>query len=432
MPYSPDTRSTDSNETRRLFDDARLRLSKLHVNSPDSFRQSFQNFAEIVTETLQIDRFGIWLYIEEGRAIRCHYLYQVSKNEIFEGAILHQKDFPGYFQALQRQGIIPISTSGSKQIADQLYESYMKPLGITALLDVPLFRGGKVVGVVCHEHIESSREWTTEECNFSTSVSEIISRLFEEADRLKAETSIHSYQHHFMEIQRMEALGHLAAGVAHDFRNILTVIIGQCEYICDTPELPPNVCDAVNDILDAAQRGESLTSELLTFGKQSPDAPQVLDLCVVVGQLRNMLQLAIGRAIDLHVAFKQPLSRVFLDPAQLERALMNLVMNSRDAITDHRGSITITLEDLKVVGGEGDGGTYVCLSVQDSGAGMDEQTRAKIFDPFFSTKGDKGTGLGLAIVYQIISRAGGFIDAQSRQGQGTTVNLYLPRIGSQV
>lgn len=432
MTTPPEIEPTRNEALHSAYDDARLRLSRLHIDHPSSFRNVFRQFAEIVTETLKIDRFGIWLFVDEGRAIRCLHLYQVSKSDMFEGAILHQKDFPGYFQAIRSQVIIPVNTTDRSQIADQLYESYLKPLGITALLDVPLFRGGKVVGVVCHEHAGNSREWTQDECNFTTSISEIISRLFSEVDRLKAENSIDTYQHHFMEIQRMEALGHLAAGVAHDFRNILTVIIGQCEYINDIKTLPPVVYDAITDILDAARRGDSLTSELLTFGKQTPDAPQVLDLGVSVGKLRNMLQLAIGRSIDLSVAYKEPLSRVFLDPAQLERVLMNLVMNSRDAIKSQSGSITITMEDTKITGGEGDGGTYVCLSVQDSGVGMDDQTRSRIFDPFFSTKGDKGTGLGLAIVYQIISRAGGFIETHSKEGQGTTFNLYLPRIGSQV
>lgn len=418
----------DTGAIRVAYEEARLEIARMHATSGESLRTVFQGVAELVTRTLGVDRVGIWLLVDDRRAARCYHLYQRSHRDVYEGAVLHAQDFPAYFQALDSRRVIPVSEALTDPITAELRTPYLEPLGITSLLDAPIFRGGQVVGVVCNEHTGEPREWTQQDCDFVVSVAEVISRLFEETARQQAETSLGAYQAHLMEMHRMEALGRLAAGVAHDFRNILTVMLGQGSVIADTPGITPNVAEAAHEIIEAAKIGDRMTQELLTFGKESPDAPKVLDLKETLQALCTVLQLSVGKTSRLTLQCSDGVSRVFIDPSQFERAILNLVLNARDAMPKG-GDLEVRLEEVAVQEGRGIDGKYVCVAVRDAGIGMDEDTRKRIFDPFFTTKGDKGTGLGLAIVHQIVHRAGGFLRVDSEPGRGTTIRMYLPRIG---
>lgn len=236
-----------------------------------------------------------------------------------------------------------------------------------------------------------------------------------------------------IQARKMEAVGRLAGGVAHDFNNMLTVILGYSEL--SLGKLPPTdpMYQSFKAIHDTAGRSAELTRQLLAFSRKQIIAPQVIDLN---GQLKSMEQLlrrTIGEDIELVFRLTPDLWPVYLDPSQVDQVLVNLAVNSRDAMPDG-GVLTIETENVEFDEQYCHGhlglapGQFAMLAVSDNGYGMDEATRANIFEPFFTTKEKgKGTGIGLATVYGIVRQNAGHINIYSELGRGTTVNIYFPR-----
>jgi two-component system cell cycle sensor histidine kinase/response regulator CckA len=421
---SPD-QSVPSEATSQRFEPARLKLARLHARDVP-LKQVWENLAQIVTEALDVDRIGIWVLIDEGRAIRCRYLYQRSNREMFQGAVLREQDFPTYFQALQSRRTIAASHVLDSELTEELRQAYFEPLGITSLLDAPIYLDGRVVGVVCHEHTGSPRQWNGAECDFVCSVADNIARLYQEYERSHAQSALRIYEAHLMELHRIEAVGRVAAGVAHDFRGILSAARGFAELIRRVPNLPADADRYATRIIEAMQRGQQLTQEIVSFGKDTPAMPRVIDAADTVESMRNMFSVLLGNRVTLFVDTKHPASRVFIDPSHLERTLLNLVLNARDAMPSG-GLLTIAVRDVSIEEGD-ETAQYVEIAVVDTGTGMNEEVRKNIFKPFFTTKGEQGTGLGLSIVDQVVTRAGGFVRIESEVGRGTTVRVFLPRI----
>jgi two-component system, cell cycle sensor histidine kinase and response regulator CckA len=410
------------------FEPARLQMARLHANGV-SLTSIWEDLAELVTGALDVDRVGVWVLIDEGHAIRCRYLFQRSNRETYQGAVLREQDFPGYFRAIEARRTIAATYATTSELTHELREVYFEPLGITSTLDAPIYLEGRVVGVVCHEHSGLPREWTGAECDFVSSVADNISRLYQEHEAANAQSALRVYETHLMELHRMEAIGRVAAGVAHDFRGILSAALGFAELIRRTPHIPPDIDRYATRIIDAMQRGQQLTQEVVNFGKDTAATPRVVDPARTIDSMVGMFNVLLGNRITLQVTPKHPVSRVFLDPTHLERTLLNLVLNARDAMRAG-GLLTILIQDTAVT--EEENAQYVEIDVIDTGTGMDENVRRNLFKPFFTTKGEQGTGLGLPIVDQIVTRAGGFVRVESELGRGTVVRVFLPRIASAV
>jgi two-component system, cell cycle sensor histidine kinase and response regulator CckA len=234
--------------------------------------------------------------------------------------------------------------------------------------------------------------------------------------------------------QKMEAVGQLAGGVAHDFNNLLMLIQAHNEHLRERlgPDDPAQK-DALQ-IENAVTRAASLTGQLLAFSRKQVLRPKVLDLNVVLADVAKMLHRLIGENIEIKVVPAPSLGRVKADPGQIEQVILNLAVNSRDAMP-HGGSLTIETRDVEL--DEDDSrtqegapaGKYVMLTVSDTGSGMDIETQAHIFEPFFTTKAPgKGTGLGLATVYGVVKQSDGWIWVDSEPGRGTTFKIHLPRV----
>ena len=232
--------------------------------------------------------------------------------------------------------------------------------------------------------------------------------------------------------QKLEALGRLAGGVAHDFNNVLTVIANYASFINDGLSHNDQFRGDANEIIRASDRGASLVKQLLAFSRKEVVQPRVIDVNEFVIDIERLLQRTIGMDIDVKV---KPLDRpanVFMDPGQVEQLLLNLGLNARDAMPEG-GTLTVaaTLErlDVEAVVGipDAEAGDYVRLLVSDTGLGMNEDVKAHVFEPFFTTKSrGLGTGLGLASVYGIVQQAGGHVTVESETGKGTTFLVYLP------
>ncbi len=233
--------------------------------------------------------------------------------------------------------------------------------------------------------------------------------------------------------QKMEAVGRLAGGVAHDFNNMLAVINGYASLLQPRAH-DPILSNGLSEIARAGERAATLTRQLLAFSRKQVLAPRLLDLTVVVGDMEKMLRRLIGEDIRLTVQCEPAPGQVRADPGQVEQCLLNLVVNARDAMP-RGGTITVAVRRAQVAGdrprkaGLPDPGDYVELSVSDTGTGIPPEVAEQIFEPFFTTKeAGKGTGLGLATVYGIMKQSGGDVTLESEAGRGATFRLYFPRI----
>jgi signal transduction histidine kinase len=238
--------------------------------------------------------------------------------------------------------------------------------------------------------------------------------------------------------QKMEALGKMAAGVAHDFNNLVTAILGYTEMLAS--RIPPEseLHEDVQLIRKATESAQSLTRQLLAFARKQKLEPAKIDLNQVLRSLRGMLHRLIGPNVDLRTILDSAVGPILADAGQLEQVILNLAVNARDAMPEGG---TLTIETREICHCEGSvatnlgvsSGTWVVLTVTDTGVGMDEETRKRIFEPFFTTKANgKGMGLGLPTVYGIVEQSGGHVRVESRPGEGTTFQVFLPRIEAHV
>ena len=254
---------------------------------------------------------------------------------------------------------------------------------------------------------------------------------------LKDNTEESKLQHQVAQATKMQAVGQLAGGVAHDFNNILTGILGHCDLMLMRHTPGDSDYDDIQQIRSNSNRAAGLTRQLLAFSRQQTLRPQVLQLPDVVSEVSNLLQRLLGERVDLVINHGRALGAVRADPGQLEQVIVNLAVNARDAIVARADGAagTVTLRTYSVTAAEvrklGSDvlpvGDYTALSVADTGVGIPAGTLSKIFEPFFTTKEvGKGTGLGLSTVYGIVKQSGGFIFADSKPGEGATFTIYLP------
>ncbi|MEW6057047.1 MAG: response regulator [Bdellovibrionota bacterium] len=231
--------------------------------------------------------------------------------------------------------------------------------------------------------------------------------------------------------QKMEAIGRLAGGIAHDFNNVLTVIILHCDSVLNEIPKSSPFFSTIAEIRGAGSRAATLTRQLLAFSRKQALQPKVLNLNKVTENLATMLQRFIGEDIELITKLDPDLRSIRIDPGQIEQVIMNLAVNSRDAMPKG-GNLSIETANVEVdsnsdLAGALTPGAYVKFSLTDNGCGMDPETQKRIFEPFFTTKApDKGTGLGLSTVYGIVAQSHGHITVSSSLGAGTAFDIYFP------
>jgi two-component system cell cycle sensor histidine kinase/response regulator CckA len=253
-------------------------------------------------------------------------------------------------------------------------------------------------------------------------------------ERRKIRNALHSSEERLRQSQKMEAVGRLAGGIAHDFNNILTAIFGYSEILLTKLEDDGEAREAAMEIQSAGQRAAKLTGQLLAFGRKQALNPEVLDLNAIVSGLESMLRRLIGEQIDFRVRLDSGIGPVSADTTQLEQVIVNLALNARDAMRG-RGVLEIATSETELAESDlsplfdGEPGRYVCLSVSDTGEGMDPAIHEQIFEPFFTRKSaGKGTGLGLATVFGIVRQSGGTIRVQSEPGAGAKFEILLPPV----
>ena len=260
----------------------------------------------------------------------------------------------------------------------------------------------------------------------------------EVTERKRAEQQRIELERKLMETQRLESLGALAGGIAHEFNNLLAVVLGNASLML--LDLPPDssLRTPVEAIKTSAQHGADLARQMLVYAGKGPSATQRVDLGLLVSGMAGLLKASVRKNIALHCELASGVAPIEADPGQMRQVVMNLILNASEAIGEQQGTITVGVDVMTAaevdrsaayLGAPPEGRDYVRLTVADTGRGMDAATRARIFEPFFTTK-FIGRGLGLAAVLGIVRSHQGAMAVQSRPGQGTTFTVLLPAVGS--
>lgn len=255
--------------------------------------------------------------------------------------------------------------------------------------------------------------------------------------RKRAEKQAEQAEQELRQAQKMEAVGQLTGGIAHDFSNLLTIIQGNVELIREEDMPPEMVRELASEALAASQRGGELTRRLLAFARRQPLQPRPLDLNLLVSGMTGLLRRTLGAPVEIETITGGALWFAVADPLQVENAILNLALNARDAMPGG-GSLRLETANVTLDVGyaalhpDAETGEFVLLSVSDSGTGMTPEVRERAFEPFFTTKPmGKGTGLGLSMVYGFARQSGGHVRIESEEGGGTRISLYLPRTEEQ-
>jgi signal transduction histidine kinase len=415
---------------RKSYEVARLRLARTSAAGGDALARPVAEACEIAASTLDVERVGIWLFVDGGSAIRCFHLLERSNHARSEGAVLRRSEIPTYFKALMERSHICADDARTDPITRELAPHYLEPLGITSMLDAPIYFAGEVRGVVCHEHVGAPRSWTLDQRNFACSVADKLALLGEEAARRDAELRAALLSEHVVELERTKALTRLAAGAAHDVRSLVNVVRWAARAIADDPQKSSSVGANVERILAATDSVMTITRDLETVGRASQEAPKVIDADAEVRRLLPVMRAAAGDACTVELRANGSGGLLLMDPGQLERLLLNLVINARDAMPGG-GTVVVEVGEATVEEDEVMPAVFTAISVADSGMGISPEVRAHVFEPFFTTKRrEMGTGLGLAVVHSVAERYGGFVHVDSEVGRGTTFRVYLPRVSA--
>src|SRR6185503_1158698 len=280
----------------------------------------------------------------------------------------------------------------------------------------------------CH-HQGPPRRWMPDEQAYALAVANLLAAIIAQVERRRLEVQLR-------QAQKLEAIGQLAGGVAHDFNNILTVILGRTEEAAQDRRLPADLHEAIADISQNAERATALTRQLLAFSRRQTIEVKDVDMNVVVGNLTQMLNRILGEDIDVEFHYALRPAYVRADPGMIEQVVLNLVVNARDAMP-FGGQLSIETALVEGVTESGGAprpmGSWVCLRVTDTGSGIASEHLPHIFEPFFTTKDvGKGSGLGLATTYGIVQQHGGWIEVDSQVQQGTTFRAFFPQVSAAV
>jgi len=390
--------------------------------------EALQLCTETAASGMEVARVNAWRLTADGtRLERLHHFDRASGRHTDEEVILEREGRVPYFEALGEARQIAVADIHHDH-RTRCLSDYAREANVGALLDAPIWFEGRLFGVLCHEHVGGARDWSEVDQHFAAAIADAISLALEAQQKRTVERQLH-------QSQKMEALGQLTGGVAHDFNNLLTIVHGNLQLLQQT-ELSPAQKQLVEAALGADERGAQLVRQLLAIGRRSSLQPKVIDLNQIVEDMVPLLVRSLGKAIEIETVLDPDLWPPLLDAGQTENALLNLVINARDAMPDG-GKLTIETSrtrldrsslHLEARIDDDVPRDYVLLTVQDTGKGMSPEIAAQALEPFFTTKGrDSGSGLGLSMVYGFAKQSGGEIDIQSSPDAGTTVFLYLPR-----
>ena len=404
--------------------DVLLSLWRTSAVRAGGFEESLQEIARVASNTLEVERVNIWQPSEDRKKLRCLVLYERSLSRFTSGMEIEVASFPSYLRHLDAHRTISSDDARNDPRTKELVESYIGPLQITSMMDSSIRLEGGQLGVICHEHIGSLRHWSAEEQAFAASLGDLAAMTIMRSRQAEAEQQRR-------QTQKLEALGVLAGGIAHDFNNILAAINGFAELaLRDIPQASPTH-DRLEQILRAGGRAADLVRQILAFSSHGERQREIVNVRQVTNEVMTLLRASIPASIEIACNVKQD-GHVLASIIEVQQILINLCTNSYHAMKD-AGRIEIEIDVIEFMSGDVQpdvnppAGRCVCISVSDTGPGIDPETRDRIFDPFFTTKAvGHGTGLGLAVVHGIVRYHRGMVDVTSTPGEGACFRVYLP------
>jgi PAS domain S-box-containing protein len=427
--------------TERKRTEEALRQSEYQLSIRNRINEIFltisgeEMYGEILKIVLEImeSKYGIFGYINEDDAWVCPSMTRDIWDEcrIPDKAIIFAKD--------QWGGIWGRAMNEKKTLySNKVLTVPEGHIPITRALDVPIIYQGALIGNLLVGNKETN--YGEKDIQVLENIADKIAPVLHSTLQIEKQgREKKQLEAQLAQSQKMEAIGTLAGGVAHDFNNILTAIIGNAELILMDLGKEHPLREEIKEIKKAGERAASLTRQLLAFSRKQVMKPEVLDLNEVITETEKMLKRLIGEDVELSMVLEPEPWKVHADRGQVEQVIMNLTVNARDAmpqggrLTVETANIDLEEDYFRKHGIEEQPGSYVMLSVSDTGIGMDKETQSHIFEPFFTSKGiGKGTGLGLSTVYGVVKQNNGFIWVYSEPGQGCTFKIYLPRVKGDV
>ncbi|MCU0683827.1 MAG: GAF domain-containing sensor histidine kinase, partial [Polyangiaceae bacterium] len=397
---------------RIAHETARLALAHIRLNGDETRASATRKATEISARSLRVERVGVWMFRKGGASLTCLSQYTLSRHTHARGESLDAASFPAYAAALRERRVLAASDARTHPLTRELMPSYLSRHGITSVLDAPLIRDGAVVGVVCHEHVGPPRRWEQSEIDFAGTVADMVAMVFEQADKLELNTALQHERERRLSELKMDALERLARTVAHDVNNLLTAAGLNADTLGRHAD--PEVAELGEEIAAIVRSGSRIVRQLSEFSGSAP-AQTRCDAAAVIARLATVLRSLAGDGIELEVSITASQAFVACPPEQFEQLALNLCTNARDALQGRTGKVRVSLAEA---GADGDGGAgWVSLEISDNGCGMSEEIQARMFEPYFSTKGS-GRGVGLSAVYGVARRAGGAVHVDSSPGNG--------------
>ncbi|TAL16403.1 PAS domain S-box protein [bacterium] len=404
---------------------------------------AFRAITEASARAMAVGRVSIWFYTGGNSGIVCKDMYEARRGTHSEGMILYARDYPAYFSALEEEYCLCADDALGDPRTSEFSETYLRPLGITSMLDVPIIVADKTIGLVCHEHTGTPRKWTVEEQSYATAVAGFASMSLEILARKRAEEGVRklndeleqkvgertrqllSAQEELIRKEKLAILGQLSGSVGHELRNPLGVMNNAVFYLKMVLSDPPgNVREYLDIIKNEIDNSERIIADLLDFARTKK--PQIRTMTV-----REIVEAGLDRCpipenVAVEFAIPEDIPPLRADPLQMGQVFQNLFVNAVQAMPGG-GSLRVGAK-IKP-GATGLEPDFIEISAADTGEGILEENLGKIFQPLFTTKA-KGIGLGLVVCRNLTELNGGKIRVESRPGEGTVFTVSLPAAGT--
>ena len=404
------------------YETARLHLARIRVEGTESRGRAARHAAQVGADALRVERVSVWSFRDDEQRLVCDGVHSPTPSAAHIPTEFAVSSLPAYLEVLRSRRVLVVEDTRQDALVAPFWQSYLEPLGVTSLLDVPILRQGRVIGLVRHEHVGPPRHFEPRDLDFACSVADLMALVFEQAERLELAAALQTQALQRQENHKMLALGRLARGVAHDINGLLTIASGLSYELGHSGH--PEFVERARELERVVDLGQKLTSQLLTFGTEERGEFQSANLGRVLHDLRPLLESVLKERGQLDFDIELNRTDVGADEISLQQIVLNLVQNASDALRPP-GRVVVRVREPR----EEDGfraGRVTLLEVEDDGRGMDESTQARAFEPYFTTK-KAGHGIGLATVFGLAQRFGGGVRIHSAPGRGTRIVVALSR-----
>ena len=410
-----------TNGSRAGYETARLQLARLRLTGEDARVAAIRQVAETGARALGVARSSVWAFDVRKSRLECLCRFDLPSGKVSSGEVIVAS--PVFLAAIGERRVLTVGETSSDPRVAELRSSGFINATVSSMLAAPIIRDGDVAGLVCLKHEGPPRAWSQKDRDFAACAADMMALFFEQADRLEIEAALRQRREADLQEDKMLALARLSRAVAHDLANVL----GAMNLMGASLEtgVPGDLRELGGSIRHAAEMGDRLVKQLSTFGREAASSREPVDLVAIARAMEPVLtRLTHGARFSLDISV--PRALVTAEPGEMEQVLLNLCVNAVEAI-DKGGFVRIQLR--RPIISEPLSPTFVVLSVADDGSGMDPDTQAHMFEPYFTRK-SAGHGLGLSTVYGIVKRCEGTILVESAPGVGTTLRVALPLAAS--